>query len=45
MGNNAMSFAVIVVGGGDGLIQAAQGQRRLITAQGCGTQWAGLIEQ
>ncbi len=45
MGNNTMSFAVIVIGGGDGSIQAAQGQLRLITAQGPGARRAGLIEQ
>jgi hypothetical protein len=45
MGNNAMSFAVIVVGGGNSLIQAAQGQWRSITTRGCGAQRAGLIKQ
>jgi hypothetical protein len=45
MGNDAMSFAVIVSGSGDGLIQAARVQRQLIAAQGCGAQRAGLIKQ
>jgi hypothetical protein len=30
MGNDATSFAIIVIGGGNGLIQAVQGQWRLI---------------
>jgi hypothetical protein len=45
MGNNAMSFAVIVLGSGDGSIQAAQGQWQLIAMQGRGVRWARLIEQ
>jgi hypothetical protein len=45
MGKDATSFAVIVVGGGSGLIQAAQGQWQSIAAQGCGAQQARLIEQ
>jgi hypothetical protein len=45
MGNDAMSFAIIIVGGGNGSIQAAQGQWRLIAMQGPGAQQAGLIEQ
>jgi hypothetical protein len=44
MGNNATSFAVIVGGRGNGSIQAAQGQRRSITARGRGAQRAGPIE-
>ncbi len=45
MGINAMSFVIVVFGGGDGLIQAAQGQWWSIDKQGCGAQWAGPIKQ
>jgi hypothetical protein len=44
MGNSAMSIAIMVVGGGNGSIQAAQGQRRLISMQGCRAERAGLIK-
>jgi hypothetical protein len=45
MGNNGTSFTVVIGGGGDGLIQAAQGQWRSIASQGCGVQWARPIER
>ncbi len=45
MGINATSFTVIIVGGGDRLIQAAQGQQQSIATQSCGAQQAGLMEQ
>ena len=45
MDNNATSFAIIGGGGGNGPIQAAQGQRRSIAVQGRGVQWAGPIKQ
>jgi hypothetical protein len=46
MGNDAKLFAIIGGGGGGNVsIQAAQGQRRSITARGRGAQRAGLIKQ
>jgi hypothetical protein len=45
MGNNAMSFALIVIVIGNGSIQAAQGQQQLISVQGHGAKWAKPIEQ
>jgi hypothetical protein len=45
MGNDATSFAVIVLSGSNRSIQAAQAQRWSITMQGCGAQRARLIEQ
>jgi hypothetical protein len=44
MGKDAASFAIIVIIVGNGLIQAAQGQWRLIAVQGCGAQWPKLIK-
>jgi hypothetical protein len=45
MGNNRTSFAIVFGGSGVGSIQAAQGQRRSIAAQGSGAQLAVLIER
>jgi hypothetical protein len=45
MDNKARSFAVVVLGGSNKSIQAAQGQRQLIAVQGCGAQRAGPIKQ
>jgi hypothetical protein len=45
MGNNGASFAVVVGGSSEGLIQAAQGRWRSIAMQDCGVQQAGLIKQ
>jgi hypothetical protein len=45
MGNNAMSFALIVIVIGNGSIQAAQGQWQLISVRGHGAKWAEPIEQ
>jgi hypothetical protein len=45
MGNNATSCCIIVIGSGNGLIQAAQGQLRSIAVQGYGAQYARLIKQ
>jgi hypothetical protein len=45
MGKDAVSFAVIVIVVGNGLIQASQGQWRLIAVQGCGAQWPKPIKQ
>jgi hypothetical protein len=45
MGNDTMSFAIGSGGGGDGSIQAAQGQWQSIAAQGDGEQWAGPIKR
>jgi hypothetical protein len=45
MGNNATSFVIVVVGGSDGLIQAAQGQWWSFKKQGCGARWDGPIKQ
>jgi hypothetical protein len=36
MGNDATSFAIIVSSTSNGLIQASQGQQRLIATQGRG---------
>jgi hypothetical protein len=44
MGNNGISFAVVIGGSGDGSIQAAQGQRRSIAVQERGVRRAGLIK-
>ncbi len=38
MGNNKTSFAIVIGSSGNGLIPAAQGQWRLITAQGSEAQ-------
>jgi hypothetical protein len=45
MGIDATSFAAIIIGGGDGSIQAAQGQWWSIATQGGGAQQAGLIKK
>jgi hypothetical protein len=45
MGNNAISFALIVIVIGNGSIQAAQGQQQLISVRGHGAKWAEPIEQ
>jgi hypothetical protein len=38
MGNNGMSFAIVIGVGGNGLIQAAQGQQQSIAVKGHGAQ-------
>jgi hypothetical protein len=43
-GNDGTSFAIVIGGGSNGSIQAAQGQWWLIAMQGRGVQRAGLIK-
>ncbi len=45
MDNDATSFDIVIGGGGNGSIQAAQGRQQSIAAQGCGAQQAGPIER
>ncbi len=45
IGNDTRSFAIILISGGNRLIQASQGQWWSIATQGCGAQWAGLIKR